>query len=424
MGFCGSIWYPRRDRYRDDEDRDQALRTLTAAWLELRQVAPHSAPVVVRAEVLRAGRPGLSHRGGRGWPPGPPRGRPAWCRGQAAFLRTGRRPPSACSTTTTGLAVCTDTLRDAQLGPLLLATVHGVETRPGPVAVLRDDADATVLDCGDRGDLMVFPWLADAPRARRRLHGGDRGSGVQPRGGAARALGVGGPRPSGSCRSRWPTVRAAEPSPRGPSRPNGRPAAPARPQVAALPHPAHERRRHVVEPHFLDPHHEVDVGSRRVGEPRKDHQVAAVPAVEDGGVGVVAQTATGPGRVSTPRTVASNSGPSCASRSASVHTARPASSSSRPRAASSPRGGNAARPRHHAGRPRGGPGGHRRPPRCRAGPGARPVGPRRGRPRAPVRRDLAELQPRRSERAQRLVALFRHSCTGLSSGTRSNHRNP
>ncbi len=63
-----------------------------------------------------------------------------------------------------GLAVCTDALRDAQLAPLLLATVRGVATRPGPVAVLRDDDDATVIDCGDRGDLMVFPWLADGPR--------------------------------------------------------------------------------------------------------------------------------------------------------------------------------------------------------------------------------------------------------------------
>ena len=42
--------------------------------------------------------------------------------------------------------------------------MRGVTPRPGPVAVLRDDADATVLDCGDRGDLMVFPWLSDEPR--------------------------------------------------------------------------------------------------------------------------------------------------------------------------------------------------------------------------------------------------------------------
>jgi maltokinase len=64
-----------------------------------------------------------------------------------------------------GLAVCTDALRDAQLAPLLLASVRGVATRPGPVAVVRDDEDATVLDCGDRGDLIVFPWLAPRGRA-------------------------------------------------------------------------------------------------------------------------------------------------------------------------------------------------------------------------------------------------------------------
>jgi maltokinase len=33
------------------------------------------------------------------------------------------------------------------------------------VSVLRDDDDAVVLDCGDRGDLMVFPWLDDRSRA-------------------------------------------------------------------------------------------------------------------------------------------------------------------------------------------------------------------------------------------------------------------
>jgi len=29
--------------------------------------------------------------------------------------------------------------------------------------MIRDDAEATVLDCGDRGDLWVFPWLRDHP---------------------------------------------------------------------------------------------------------------------------------------------------------------------------------------------------------------------------------------------------------------------
>ncbi len=42
--------------------------------------------------------------------------------------------------------------------------MRGVAPRPGPVGILRDDEDATVLDCGDRGDLTVFPWLEDRPR--------------------------------------------------------------------------------------------------------------------------------------------------------------------------------------------------------------------------------------------------------------------
>jgi hypothetical protein len=147
------------------QERDQALRTLSEAWLELHQVVPQSPPVVVRAEVLRAGRPGLldivadvdgrlAHFvvGLRG------------VADEQHFLRAGEEAALGLLDDDDGLAVCTDALRDAQLGPLLLATVRGVESRPGPVAVLRDDDDATVLDCGDRGDLLVFPWLADTPR--------------------------------------------------------------------------------------------------------------------------------------------------------------------------------------------------------------------------------------------------------------------
>lgn len=147
------------------EERDLALRTLTEAWLGLREVAPESAPVIVRGEVLRAGRPGLldivadvdgtlAHFvvGLRG------------VADEQHFLRAGEEAALGLLDDEAGLAVCTDALRDAQLGPLLLATVRGVEPRPGPVAVLRDDADGTVLDCGDRGDLVVFPWLADGPR--------------------------------------------------------------------------------------------------------------------------------------------------------------------------------------------------------------------------------------------------------------------
>src|SRR5579859_4274251 len=147
------------------EERDQALRTLTEAWLGLRQVASESEPRVVRTEVLRSGRPGLldivadvdgslAHFvvGLRG------------VADEQHFLRAGEEAALGLLDDDAGLAVCTDALRDAQLGPLLLATVRGVEPRPGPVAVVRDDADSTLLDCGDRGDLLVFPWLAEAPR--------------------------------------------------------------------------------------------------------------------------------------------------------------------------------------------------------------------------------------------------------------------
>jgi maltokinase len=146
-------------------ERDQALRTLIEAWLGLRRVAPEGAIIIERDEVLLAGRPGLidvvarigERRlhivvGVRGVADEP------------HFLRSGEEAALGLLDDENGLAVCTDALRDAQLAGLLLATVRGVEYRPGPVAVLRDDDDATVLDCGDRGDLLVFPWLSAAPR--------------------------------------------------------------------------------------------------------------------------------------------------------------------------------------------------------------------------------------------------------------------
>ena len=146
-------------------ERDQALRTLTEAWLGLRRVVPASEITVLRAEVLRAARPGLVDIVAQ---VGERRAHfVAGLRGvtdEPHFLRSGEEAALGLLDDDRGLAVCTDALRDAQLAPLLLATVRGVETRPGPVAVLRDDDDATVLDCGDRGDLMVFPWLAAEAR--------------------------------------------------------------------------------------------------------------------------------------------------------------------------------------------------------------------------------------------------------------------
>ncbi len=147
------------------QERDQALHTLAEAWLGLRRVAPAGAVTIERAEVLRQGRPGLVDIVAR---VGERRAHiVAGLRGVADephFLRSGEEAALGLLDDEHGLAVCTDALRDAELAALLLATVRRVETRPGPVAVVRDDDNATVLDCGDRGDLLVFPWLDDEPR--------------------------------------------------------------------------------------------------------------------------------------------------------------------------------------------------------------------------------------------------------------------
>ena len=152
-------------------EQEQAVHRLVDAWLEERTPVDAPAPVPAeitlrRVEVLRAGRPGLldvvAEVGGRlahmiaglrrvGDEP--------------RFLRPGDEAALGLFEDDDGLAVCLDALRDAELGPMVLATVRGVDPRPGTVAYLRDDEKVTVLDCGDRGDLTVYPWLRDGPRA-------------------------------------------------------------------------------------------------------------------------------------------------------------------------------------------------------------------------------------------------------------------
>jgi maltokinase len=152
-------------------EQEQAVHRLVGAWVEERTPVDAPAPLpdeitVRRVEVLRAGRPGLldvvAEVGGRlahmiaglrrvGDEP--------------RFLRPGDEAALGLFEDDDGLAVCLDALRDAELAPLVLATVRGVDPRPGTVAYLRDDEKVTVLDCGDRGDLTVFPWLRDGPRA-------------------------------------------------------------------------------------------------------------------------------------------------------------------------------------------------------------------------------------------------------------------
>ncbi len=146
-------------------ERAQAVIPLVEAWLAQRQADAAGEISVVRVELLREGRPGLLDIVAD-----VPDGRAHLVAGLRAvtddphFLHSGEEKALGLFEDDHGLAVCTDALRDAELGPLLLATIRRVDPRPGSVAVVRDDDKATVLDCGDRGDLTVFPWLSESPR--------------------------------------------------------------------------------------------------------------------------------------------------------------------------------------------------------------------------------------------------------------------
>jgi hypothetical protein len=152
-------------------EQEQAVHRLVEAWLEERMPVDAPAPVhdeitLRRVEVLRAGRPGLldvvAEVGGR------LAHMVAGLRrvgDEPRFLRPGDEAALGLFEDDDGLAVCIDALRDAELAPMVLATVRGVDPRPGTVTYLRDDEKVTVLDCGDRGDLTVYPWLRDGPRA-------------------------------------------------------------------------------------------------------------------------------------------------------------------------------------------------------------------------------------------------------------------
>jgi maltokinase len=146
-------------------EQAQAVRPLVESWLTQRQADASGDINVVRAEILRPGRPGLLDIVAD-----VNDGRAHLVAGLRAvgdvvhFLYPGEEKALGLFEDEIGLAVCTDALRDAELAPLLLATVRQVEPRGGAVAVVRDNDEATVLDCGDRGDLTVFPWLSEAPR--------------------------------------------------------------------------------------------------------------------------------------------------------------------------------------------------------------------------------------------------------------------
>ena len=150
-------------------EQAQAARTLVEAWQAQRRAADglEPAPAEItprRVEVLRPGRPALidvvAEVDGR---LGHLVAGVRRVGDEPRFLRAGEETALGLWEDGEGLGVCTDALRDAQLGPLVLATIRGVDPRPGPVVPLRDDDEATVLDCGDRGDLTVYPWLMEGP---------------------------------------------------------------------------------------------------------------------------------------------------------------------------------------------------------------------------------------------------------------------
>jgi len=148
---------------------ESAVTTLVESWLANRplgSVVRSGAVTLRRVEVLKAGRPGLLDivADVGEWRAHLVAGLRA-VGDETHFLRAGEEGALGLLELDDGLAVCSDALRDAQLGPLLLATLRGVPPRRGSVALVREDDQATVLDCGDRGDLTVFPWLDDGPRA-------------------------------------------------------------------------------------------------------------------------------------------------------------------------------------------------------------------------------------------------------------------
>ena len=196
------------------------------------------------------------------------------------------------------------------------------------------------------------------------------------------------------------------------------------PEVAPFPRPAHQRRRDVVEPRFLQCNHEVHVGSRRRAQPREHQEVTPVSAIERGDVVVVAQdghrsrpgrhTARGgqqqPGQLRIAHGVNADGQPVLVVEQAQRRLLAGAEEMRLVR--------HAPQSHHQVG-----------PPVTDSGDNvdqARPPGQEHLvalNDDLTFRRDPPQSEPRLRERAQGLVALGRHS-GGRSSRARSNHKNP
>ena len=165
----GFLWFDLvpEDRLRravSDRARREALRSLAEAWLGLHGIVAPDGWRSCGTECCARDAPGCST-----WWPGSTAGWPTSWSGCAAWPTS----PTSCARARSARSACWTTRRGWPSAPTRCATPSwprccwppSARSRrgPGPVGVVRDDEDAVVLDCGDRGDLMVFPWLDDGP---------------------------------------------------------------------------------------------------------------------------------------------------------------------------------------------------------------------------------------------------------------------
>ena len=194
-------------------------------------------------------------------------------------------------------------------------------------------------------------------------------------------------------------------------------------QVAALLDPAHQRAATWLNPAASSA--TISSTSAEAGRPATGRPSGRPGrAVSTTASSSSRSTPTGPGRGAAWRMVASSSGASWASRSASVHTASPPPRPGGPGRTPHRVAGSAARRPRCAARRRSGPGGRRPGPARRAGrgvPGAAPgptISTRSG-ATTPCSPSQAPARLRRPS-----VAAGAHGPSSLSSGTRSNQRKP
>ena len=198
-------------------EREQALRTLVEVWLSHRPVnewhrTASTEIAIRRAEVILPGRPGLLDL-------------VAEVNGRLAHLvvglrRVGDEPHFLRAGDEMALGLLEDddgsgrVHRRAARRPAGTADAGhhpGGRAASGAGGLVRDDEQATVLDCGDRGDLWVFPWLGERPAARRRPPAGPRRRRASTTWRRRWCAGPGRGGIWGSSRSPWPTARGVGP---------------------------------------------------------------------------------------------------------------------------------------------------------------------------------------------------------------------